>query len=140
MAARGLDKELVDKLEAVPLFHRTSKKQRRTLAKLGKILTWKAGTVGIKQGSKGAAFFLILDGEVDISKDGQSVARLYDGDFVGEIALIEDTPRNADVTAIIDTTVFAFGRPGLAAALHTEPKMGIALLQAMASRRNVEQR
>jgi CRP-like cAMP-binding protein len=44
---------------------------------------------------------------------------------------------NADVVAVTDTTVFAFSRPGLAAALETEPKMGMALLQAMASRRNV---
>lgn len=136
MAPSGVEKRLVDQLREVPLFHRTSKKQRQTLAKLGKIVTWREGTVPIKQGSKGAAFFLILEGMVDVSTGGRSVARLSDGDFVGEIALIEDTPRNADVTALADTLVFAFGRPSLAAALHTEPKMGMALLQAMASRRN----
>ena len=64
------------------------------------------------------------------------MARLADGDFVGEIALIDGTPRNADVNAVTDTTVFAFGRPSLAAALKTEPTMGIALLKAMASRRS----
>ncbi|MGI9599307.1 MAG: cyclic nucleotide-binding domain-containing protein [Acidimicrobiales bacterium] len=136
MATRSAEKKLVDSLKTVPLFHQTTKKQRQTLAKLGKIVTWKAGSVPIKQGSKGAAFFLILDGMVDVVADGHSVARLSEGDFVGEIALIEDTPRNADVKPMVDTTVFAFGRPGLAAALNTEPSMGIALLKAMASRRN----
>jgi CRP-like cAMP-binding protein len=137
MAASGVEKQLVEKLKDVPLFHQTTKKQRKTLARLGKVLEWKAGATAIKQGSKGAAFFLILDGSVDVIADGKSVARLNDGDFVGEIALIENTPRNADVVAVTDTTVFAFSRPGLAAALETEPKMGMALLQAMASRRNV---
>jgi CRP-like cAMP-binding protein len=137
MAASGVEKQLVEKLKDVPLFHQTTKKQRKTLARLGKVLEWKAGATAIKQGSKGAAFFLILDGSVDVIADGNSVARLNDGDFVGEIALIENTPRNADVVAVTDTTVFAFSRPGLAAALETEPKMGMALLQAMASRRNV---
>ncbi len=136
MATSGAEKDLVNQLKAVPLFHKTTKKQRQTLAKLGKVITWKEGNTPIKQGSKGAAFFLILDGSVDVIVDGTAVARLNEGDFVGEIALIEDTPRNADVTAVVDTTVFAFGRPGLAAALHTEPTMGIALLKAMASRRN----
>lgn len=136
MATSAAEKQLVNSLKAVPLFHKTTKKQRQTLAKLGKVITWREGTTPIKQGSKGAAFFLILEGRVDVSTDGSSVARLGEGDFVGEIALIEDTPRNADVTALVDTTVFAFGRPGLAAALHTEPTMGIALLKAMASRRN----
>lgn len=137
MAASGVEKQLVEKLKDVPLFHQTTKKQRKTLARLGKVLEWKAGHTAIKQGTKGAAFFLILDGSVDVVADGNTVARLNDGDFVGEIALIENTPRNADVVAVTDTTVFAFSRPGLAAALETEPKMGMALLQAMASRRNV---
>lgn len=137
MAASGVEKQLVEKLKEVPLFHQTSKKQRRTLARLGKVLQWKAGSTAIKQGSKGAAFFLILDGSVDVIADGNTVARLTDGDFVGEIALIENTPRNADVVAVTDTSVFAFSRPGLAAALETEPQMGMALLKAMANRRNV---
>lgn len=132
-----MEKQLVEKLKEVPLFHQTSKKQRRTLARLGKVLQWKAGSTAIKQGSKGAAFFLILDGSVDVIADGNTVARLTDGDFVGEIALIENTPRNADVVAVTDTSVFAFSRPGLAAALETEPQMGMALLKAMANRRNV---
>ncbi|MEM9653329.1 MAG: cyclic nucleotide-binding domain-containing protein [Actinomycetota bacterium] len=139
MAASGVEKQLVEKLRDVPLFHQTTKKQRRTLARLGKVLEWKAGTTAIKQGTRGAAFFLILDCSVDVIADGTKVARLNDGDFVGEIALIENAPRNADVVAVNDTTVFAFSRGGLAAALETEPKMGMALLQAMASRRNVTQ-
>ncbi|MEM7274867.1 MAG: cyclic nucleotide-binding domain-containing protein [Actinomycetota bacterium] len=137
MAADGLEKQLINQLKEVPLFHQTSKKQRRTLARLGKVLDWKAGKLAIKQGTNGAAFFLILNGSVDVIVDGDHVARLSDGDFVGEIALIENSPRTADVVAVTDTTVFAFSRSGLAAALRTEPNMGMALLKAMAARRNV---
>jgi CRP-like cAMP-binding protein len=129
------DKDLIDRLAEVPLFCETSKKQRRTLAKLGKVMEWKPGATPIKQGSRGAAFFLILEGEVDVVRDGRNVARLTDGDFVGEMALLDDAPRNADVTAVTATRVFAFGRPGLAAALKTEPMIGISLLKAMAGRR-----
>ncbi|MGH1491012.1 MAG: cyclic nucleotide-binding domain-containing protein [Acidimicrobiales bacterium] len=137
MAKQSEENQIIDRLAQVPLFHRTSKKQRQTLAKLGKTLKWSDGSVPIKQGSKGAAFFLILEGAVDVSVDGQSVARLSSGDFVGEIALLTNKPRNATVTALADCTVFAFGRPGLAAALKTDPNLGIALLEAMASRQNI---
>jgi CRP-like cAMP-binding protein len=136
MATRSAEKQVIEQLGQVPLFHKTSKKQRHTLAKLGKVMTWKNGSVAMKQGSKGAAFFLILDGMVDVTVDGNSVARLSDGDFVGEIALLTNQPRNATVTAVTDCNVFAFGRPGLAAALKTDPNLGLALLEAMASRRN----
>lgn len=135
MAEPGVEKQLVERLKAVPLFHRTSTRQRKTLAGLGKVVTWTSGKLAIKQGSKGSAFFLILDGSVDVLVDGDHVARLAGGDFVGEIALIENTPRTADVVAVTDTTVFAFSRSGLAAALRAEPDLAMALLKAMAARR-----
>ncbi|MEL7156970.1 MAG: cyclic nucleotide-binding domain-containing protein [Actinomycetota bacterium] len=134
MAATTSEKELTEQLKQVPLFSHTSAKQRKTLAKLGKVLTWREGSEPIKQGSKGAAFFLILDGSVEVSRDDVSLARLGEGDFVGEVALLANQPRNADVTALAPTTVFAFGRPALAAALKTDPNLGLALLEAMAIR------
>lgn len=134
MATTPSEKQLAEQLAGVPLFARASGKQRRTLAKLGKVLSWKEGTTPVKQGSKGAALFLILEGTVDVVRDGTRVARLEAHDFAGEIALLSNEPRNADVTAVTDTTVFALGRPALAAALDAEPTIGLALLEAMAAR------
>jgi len=134
MAPSKSDKVLADHLKTVPLFANTSARQRRTLAKLGKVLSWKAGSVPIEQGSKGAAFFLLLDGAVEVNRDGTLLARLNDGDFVGEMALLSNEPRNATVSAVADTTVFALGRPALAGALKNDPSMGMALLESMARR------
>jgi len=130
------EKAVADRLKGVPLFSQTSAKQRRSLAKLGKVLQWKQGSTPISQGSKGAAFFLILDGSVEVVKDGAAVARLGDGDFVGEIALLKNQPRNADVNVLANSTVFAFGRPALSAALKAEPAMAMPLLYAMADRQS----
>lgn len=134
MAATPSESHIADRLQNVPLFGQTSAKQRKILAKLGKAVTWKTGSHPIKEGSKGAAFFLILEGSVEVSRGGTTLARLTDGDFVGEVALLTNQPRNADVIALADTSVFAFGRPALAAALKTDPKLGLALLEAMAVR------
>lgn len=139
MAVTASEKELIDRLKQVPLFSHTSARQRKTLAKLGKVLTWREGTEAISQGSKGAAFFLILDGTVEVLRDGASLARLGQGDFVGEVALLSNQPRNADVKAVSTTTVFAFGRPALAAALKTDANLGLALLEAMAVRQQATQ-
>ena len=92
MAETTSEKELVEQLKNVPLFAQTSVKQRKTLAKLGKVVNWREGSQPIKQGSKGAAFFLILNGQVEVSRDGTSLARLGDGDFVGEVALLTNQP------------------------------------------------
>ncbi len=137
MAKGPTEKALAEQLAGVPLFSQATLKQRRTIAKLGKVLPWKQGSTPIKQGTKGAAFFLILDGQVEVTRGGQSLARLGSGDFVGEMALLRNAPRNADVSAVSDATVFAFGRPALAAALKAEPGMAMALLEAVAQREAV---
>ncbi|MEM7093945.1 MAG: cyclic nucleotide-binding domain-containing protein [Actinomycetota bacterium] len=131
------EKALAEQLAGVPLFSQATLKQRRTVAKLGKVLPWKQGATPIKEGTKGAAFFLILDGEVDVLRGDTKLARLSVGDFVGEMALLRNEPRNADVVAVTETTVFALGRPALAAALKAEPTMALSLLEAMAQRDSV---
>ncbi len=137
MASTPSEKQLAKQLGEVPLLSRTTARQRRTIAKLGNVRTWRAGTTPVKQGSKGAELFVILDGTVDIVRDDTRVARLETGDFAGEMALLANSPRNADVVAVADTTVFALGRRALNAVLEAEPSIGLALLEALAARDTV---
>ena len=134
MSARTDEKALVEHLQAIPLFSGTTRKQRTALARLGKVVNWKAGTVGVKEGSKGVAFFLIVDGTVEVRRDGRPLVRLRSGDFFGEAGLLTGAPRNADVVAIEDTTLFAIARPGFAGAVKSDPDIALRLMAAMAER------
>ena len=52
-----------------------------------------------KEGQLGSEFFVIVEGEADVTKEGTHLATLGAGDFFGEIALIERSKRIATVTA-----------------------------------------
>ena len=54
--------------------------------------------------------FVILEGSVQVSRDDELVAELGAGSIVGEIALLENTRRNATVTALTSAKVLAFNR------------------------------
>lgn len=87
-------------LSSVPLFGPLNKKQLRILVDSAKDRTYKAGETIVKQGETGIGFFLILGGQAKVERGGQAVATLGPGQFFGEMALLDDQPRTADVKAV----------------------------------------
>ncbi|MFT7473247.1 MAG: CRP-like cAMP-binding protein [Verrucomicrobiales bacterium] len=134
--AKETDKQLADALKRVPLFSATSLKQRLVLANLGQVIKWADGKEGVVAGSKGAAFYLILEGGVEVEQDGSVVARLRENDFFGEMALLTGKKRNASVTATSDARLFALSRPAFAGMIKKNPEISLSVLEAMALRQS----
>jgi CRP-like cAMP-binding protein/Tfp pilus assembly protein PilF len=87
-----------------------SSKELRLLATFSNEEFFKSGQMIFSEGQKGDRLYIILEGEVLISKfipgvGEEALAILGKGDFFGEMALIDNAPRSADARAHIDVTV-----------------------------------
>ncbi len=89
----------VELLRAVPLFGGCSERELQQIAAIADELSFREGIVLTKQGHPGREMFVLLEGTVDVVRDGTLVNRLGPGDFVGEGALMLSKPRNATITA-----------------------------------------
>lgn len=92
-------------LEAVPLFAGLSQKDREKVARWADTVDLPAGKHLLEEGRLPHEFFVILEGQVEVSHGDEHLATLGPGDFFGEIALIEHGRRTATVVAASPTTL-----------------------------------
>lgn len=88
-----------DVLRTVPLFAELGEAELAQVARLFKKRHFAAGETVTKEGSGGAAFFLIESGEAIVTVNGKPRPPLTAGDHFGEVALIDGKERSATITA-----------------------------------------
>ena len=121
-------------LRRIPLFNRLSRKQRKLLAMRVDELDVPPGKVLCCKGRPADEFFVIEEGTAKVVRDGQYLDELGPGDFFGEMGLLDNAPRNADVIAETPLTVMVLRGPALKELERDAPELARRL------RRSVEQR
>lgn len=88
---------VVRMLSQVPIFAPLGEKMLQSIATQAKERRFAAADRLVAQGEQGIGFFLILDGSVEVRIGGKATATLGPGQFFGEMALLDNQPRSADV-------------------------------------------
>jgi CRP/FNR family cyclic AMP-dependent transcriptional regulator len=132
------DAALVKSISSVPLFAGCSRKQLKIVAASGKLLVRKEGATIVEEGASGVAFFVLLSGSADVVKDGDLVARLMPGEFFGEMSLMLDETRNAEVVAAADSELFAFTRWAFRSLVKTNPGISLVIMKTLAARQSAQ--
>ena len=124
----------IDLLRHVPLFAECSKAELRELALVADELDLSDGRVLVREGRPGREFFVLIDGNVRISKNGRKVNELGPGDWFGEIALLTNTPRTATVTATSPIRVLVITDRAFRLVVERMPTIALKVLASLGQR------
>ncbi len=121
-------------IERVPLFAHCSNRELGQVASIADEIDLREGKVLTRQGDRGREFFVLIEGSVEVRKDGRKVNTLGPGDFFGEIALVSNAPRTATVTAASPVRVLVVIDRAFRRLLDQSPQIQLKVLRALADR------
>jgi len=128
----------VELLRRVPLFSGIDPAKLKLLAYTSDVVTYRPGQVLFRGGDVGDAAYVIIKGDAEVSIPTDTgpihVADLHDGDVLGEIAILCDTPRTATVTASSDLKTLRIRKEPFFELLKQFPEMAIEMTRLLAER------
>ena len=127
-------KSVIEMLSKTSLWSGLSEKDLKSVVKLSKERKYEAGENIVQKGASGVGFYLVLEGAVEIKSDGTTLAKLGPGQFFGEMAVIDNQPRSADVVAVEPSKFLILSAWSFNALLKTNPKIAFNLLQEFVRR------
>ncbi|MEA2521916.1 MAG: family transcriptional regulator, cyclic receptor protein [Actinomycetota bacterium] len=133
---RSPSRQSLEALKQVPLFAGLSTRHLRRLSGLADHVRYGAGRTVVQNGSRGTAFFVILDGEAKVMAgySNRAFARLGPGDFFGELALLDGGPRSASVVATSPLATLRIPRAAFRKMLRSEPDIALKILEELSQR------
>ena len=110
-----INTQLKTHLKDVPLFSNMNDDQLAVLAQTGAIRRFAKGQIIVNQSSPGNTFYIVISGHVKVAllhEDGREIAlsHLSEGNFFGELSLLDNDPRSSSVIAAEDATLFMLPR------------------------------
>jgi len=126
-------------LKSIPLFSELSDKDLERIVNVANKQRYHKENLILIEEEVGSSMFVILDGRVKISRisdDGREVilSILSEGDFFGEMSLLDGQTRSANVTAIDNSELLVIRREEFLQMLHDYPQIAINLLKELAQR------
>jgi CRP/FNR family transcriptional regulator, cyclic AMP receptor protein len=125
-------------LKMIPLFASLPEADQQNLTSLLRRKNLGKGEILFQQGDEGTALYIIVQGRIKISlsrrMDNVTLAILGQGEFLGEMALLDDLPRSADAIALEDSLLYVLNRKDFLSFLSNNPHTVYAILNSLSRR------
>jgi CRP-like cAMP-binding protein len=131
--------EVINALGSARFFSGLNHRQLKIVAESGKELSYKAGDTIVEEGTMGVGFYMLVDGKVEVRKGNKVLATLTKGQYFGEMSLIDEQPRSADVVAVLPTKCFTISTWVFTALVKEHPELVLPMLKEFAKRLRVAQ-
>ena len=121
-------------LRKVPLFAGLNDRELQEIALSMRQRRFKAGDTVTQEGAGGVGFFVVEEGQADVTVGGQSKGSVGPGEYFGEIALINESPRTATLTARTDMLCYGMTPWDFRPLVESNSTIAWKLLTAMAEK------
>ena len=122
------------RLKKVPLFAGLDDKELQQIASSMRERKFRAGDTVTQEGAGGVGFFVVESGEAEVNVGGETKGKVGPGDYFGEIALINESPRTATLTARTDMLCYGMTPWDFRPLVESNSTIAWKLLTAMAEK------
>jgi hypothetical protein len=127
-----------DLIRKIDFFEPLDQKIINKIAQMCIVREYSAGDCIVKQGESGLGLFFITRGrvKVEVDRNGSKavVAQLQSEDFLGELSIIDNKPRSADVICLEDTSCLLLTRDSFSKLMNKYPEIAVQMAKALAGR------
>jgi CRP/FNR family cyclic AMP-dependent transcriptional regulator len=131
--------EAREALARAPIFSGLKRSTLKSLGRAAKVRRFAPGELLVEEGDEAVAFFVLCRGQAEVVKglgqEGERVlGSLTEGDFFGEMALLDGYPRSASVRAVDQCECLVLARWDLLALIRTSPEVALGILPVLSRR------
>jgi serine/threonine protein phosphatase PrpC len=122
----------VETLKFISLFKHLTMKELLAVLEVLRVETCSIGEVIIREGEVSDSLYIVMDGGLDVTRNGTKIAELAAGTHFGEMALLNQRPRAATVTANQASKLLVMDRAAFNDLVRREPTLGVKFLWTFA--------
>jgi CRP/FNR family transcriptional regulator, cyclic AMP receptor protein len=124
----------VELIRSVPLFSGCSNRELAEIASMTDEIDFPEGKTLIKEGERAREFLVLIDGTVDVTREGRRLPPRGRADCIGEMALFLDVPRTATVTTTSPVRALVMTDRSFQSLLKGSPQIQLKIIRSLAER------
>ncbi|HCV43312.1 MAG TPA: cyclic nucleotide-binding domain-containing protein [Bacteroidetes bacterium] len=125
---------IIDLLKGIPLFDGLTSRELSAVERILHRRTYRSEETIFRQGEPGVGMYIIIEGRVAVVAEpgSRTLAQLQTGEFFGELALLDDSPRSASAIAQEECRMLGFFQPDLFGLIDRNPHLGVKIVMRLA--------